>query len=162
MYILRFWRTVISPSDDTLRRDDSSSICSFGIGTCAIVRGFMGCRTVALGIGVAIKDFEVDNGREKSVEFIRSWSKKKRHEISKEKKVILITLLPSLTFKLSNTQSNGGEKGRKRNLENKFSCVSTYILFDQKEDMNQLMLMNIYTGVEGRQDNMYSLILQIK
>ncbi len=68
--ILRFSIIVISPSDDR-----SSDDCSVGIGTCAIVRGFMGCRIFPLEIEVESNNFE-DEGKE-SVKFRRSWSKER-------------------------------------------------------------------------------------
>jgi hypothetical protein len=56
------------------------------------------------------------------------------------------------SLKHAHMQSKEEEK---RNLENKFSNIQTYSLFDQTEDMNQLILMYTSTRAEGRHDNVY-------
>ncbi len=72
----------MSPSDETSRSDGSS----VGIGAWAIVCGFMGCRIVPLRIEVGIINFEGDDEKKESVEFIRSWSKKKKDMRYQKKK----------------------------------------------------------------------------
>ncbi len=124
-HILRFSTMVISPSDDRsserFRRDDSS----VGIGTWAIVLGFMGCRRFPLEIGGLIRSEEGEE--EEAVKFLRSWSKKKRHEISKEKKKSNFNNITAIIYfynlKRARIQSNDDEEEEKKKEKSRESIL---------------------------------------